>query len=112
MLSSPSMSLLPFIVLGLVNGIVVGLAAGLVARGIAPGSNSLRFRDAAFLGMLGSLVGSVLATAINAQDGYLASGPSSLLFSVVGAGLLIGGVRVAQLNRTEDQGRSFDSRQS
>ena len=94
------MNLFPFIVLGLLNGTLVGLAAGLVARGLAPGNDSLRFRDAAFLGMLGSVAGSVIATIINAQDGYLANGPSSLLFSVIGAGLAIGTVSYSHLRET------------
>ena len=84
------MNLFPFIVLGLLNGSVVGIIAAVVARGIAPGDASLRFRDAAFVGMLGSIAGSVLATIVSSQDGYLASGPSSLLFSVIGAAIAIG----------------------
>jgi uncharacterized membrane protein YeaQ/YmgE (transglycosylase-associated protein family) len=105
------MSLFPFLVLGLLNGIVVGLAAGLVARAIAPGDGPLRFRDAAFLGMLGSIGGSIVATIISSQDGYLTSGPSSLLFSVIGAALAIGAATYAQVsNRTPQRSRA--SRQS
>lgn len=85
------MSFLPFVIIGLVNGVVVGVAAGLVARAIAPpGAQTMRFRDAALLGMLGSIAGSIVVTALSFQDGYLASGPSSLLYSVVGAALAIG----------------------
>ena len=65
------MHFFPFLILGLLNGIMVGLIAGLVARGIAPGDGSVRFRDTAALGMLGSLAGGVIATMLNANDGYL-----------------------------------------
>ena len=102
------MNLFPFIVLGLLNGIVVGLAAGLLTRGIAPGDDALRFRDAAVLGMFGSIAGSVVATLLNSQDGYLANGPSSLLFSVIGAALAIGAV---SFTRTSQSSRSFGSHQ-
>ena len=79
------MSLLPFILLCALNGVVVGFAAGLIARAAADGPSSMRFRDTAALGMIGALGGSIVATAINSQEGYLCGGPSSLLFSVVGA---------------------------
>ena len=106
------MNLFPFLVLGLLNGIVVGLAAALVTRAMFPGEDTLRFRDAAFLGMLGSIGGTVVATIVSSQDGYLASGPSSLLYSVLGAGLAIGSVTFAQLSHRDAQGsRSLHSHQ-
>ena len=85
------MHYLPFLILGLLNGVMVGLIAGLIARGLTPGDDGLRFRDTAALGMLGSLVGGVIATMLNATDGYLAGGPSSLFYSFGGAGLAIAG---------------------
>lgn len=97
------MNLFPFVVLGLLNGAVVGITVSVIARGLAPGPQSLRFRDAAFLGMLGSIVGTLIATIINAQDGYLASGPSSLLFSVVGAACTIGTVSLAHAQARADR---------
>ncbi len=107
------MNLFPFLVLGLLNGMLVGLTAALVARGLAPGSDSLRFRDAAFLGMSGSVVGNIVATIINSQDNYLANGPSSLLFSVVGAALAIGAVSLAHSSsRPAHSSQSFGSNQS
>ncbi|GEM_PF-3025752 len=98
-----TMNITPFLVLGLVNGMVVGLVAALVARGISPGDSSMRFRDAAVLGMLGSVGGSLLASLIDSQDGYLASGPSSLLFSIIGAALAIGGIQLAQQRKTSEE---------
>jgi uncharacterized membrane protein YeaQ/YmgE (transglycosylase-associated protein family) len=107
------MSLFPFLILGLLNGIMVGIGAGLVARAIAPGEHAVRFRDAALLGMLGSIAGNGVATLINSQDGYLASGPSSLLFSVVGASLAIGAVSYTHLARGDNgPSRSYDSNRS
>ncbi len=106
------MYLFPFLVLGLLNGMVVGLAAGLIARAIAPDSDSLRFRGAALLGMLGSIAGSVVATVVSAQDGYLASGPSSLFYSVVGAALAIGGFSFSNFQNRSQIARRFDSRQN
>jgi len=107
------MNLFPFLLLGLVNGSVVGLIVALVARAMSPGSESVRFRDAAFFGMLGSIGGSAIATVVSAQDGYLASGPSSLLFSVVGAAVAIGGVSFRQLTRRAPQAsESFGARES
>ncbi len=97
------MNVMPFLILGLLNGMVVGLGAGLVARGLAPGHRSMRFRDAAVLGMLGSIAGSVVATVLASQDGYLASGPSSLLFSVVGAAMAIGGTQLSQLSKANEE---------
>ena len=89
MLYPANMSLLPFVLLGLLNGMVVGFTAGLIARAVAPGYESMRFRDVSALGMIGSIIGSAIATALDSQGGYLTSGPSSLLFSVVGAMLVI-----------------------
>lgn len=98
------MNLFPFIVLGLINGALVGCAAGLVARAMVPDEQSMRFRDAALLGMLGSLGGSAVATVINSEGGYLSGGPSALLFSVVGAMLII--VLAAQVrNRSQVRGQ-------
>lgn len=92
----PGMHFFPFLILGLLNGIMVGVIAGLIARGIAPGDDALRFRDTAMLGMLGSLVGGVIATMLNANDGYLVGGPSSLFYSFGGAGLAIFGFTASQ----------------
>jgi uncharacterized membrane protein YeaQ/YmgE (transglycosylase-associated protein family) len=79
------MDLMPFILLGLLNGLVVGCAAGLVARAINDGDDALRFRDTSALGMIGAVGGCIIATAINSVDGYVTGGPSSLLFQVMGA---------------------------
>ncbi len=102
----------PFLVLGLLNGMVVGLAAGLAARVIAPDSDSLRFLNAALLGMAGSIAGSVVAAVVIGQGGYLASGPSSLYYSVVGAALAIVGVTFAKLQTRSQPAHRFDSRQN
>ena len=90
------MHYLPFLLLGLLNGILVGVIAGLIARGIAPSDGAIRFRDTAMLGMLGSLVGGVVATMLNATDGYLATGPNALFYSFGGAGLAIFGFTASQ----------------
>ncbi len=102
------MSILPFLLMGLLNGIVVGLVAALVKRGIASGDRSMRFRDTAFFGMIGAIGGTVIASVLNSQDGFLASGPSSLLFSVIGAAVVIGGV-VSYRQLTRERVASLDS---
>ena len=84
MLCLSFMSLLPFVLVGVLNGLVVGCAAGLVARAIADSEASMRFRDTSALGMIGAILGCVVATATDSESGYI-GGPSSLLFSVGGA---------------------------
>ena len=105
------MNLIPFMILGLLNGSIVGITVGLIARGIAPGNYAVRFRDAAILGMIGSLAGNGVATVLNSQEGYLSSGPSSLLFSVIGAAIAIGAASYIHLmNRTAQQAGQSSTR--
>lgn len=90
------MNWLPFLLVALLNGVLVGLIAGVVARALARGDGGLRFRDSAALGMVGALAGGTVATLINATDGYLATGPSSLFYSFGGAGIALVGFRAAR----------------
>lgn len=89
MLLSNFMSLLPFILIGLLNGLVVGCAVAFIVRAFNADDSSMRFRDASALGMIGSLGGSGVATAINSESGYLMGGSSSLVFTFVGAMLAL-----------------------
>ena len=112
MLYVESMNLLPFMLTGLVNGSLVGLVAVLLVRGLRPGASWLRIRDAAVLGMLGSLLANLIPTHLYSNDGYLAGGPASLSFAVIGAVALVGAVAYIQLStRATERASAYQSSQ-
>ena len=66
--------------------IIVGLVAGLLARAIKPGSDPMGWIMTIVLGILGAIVGRVLANMAGINDGGTFM---SLVFSVIGAIILL-----------------------
>ena len=76
--------------MSLIAFLVIGLVAGLVARAILPGDQSMGVFGTTALGIVGSFVGGMLGSLINARGEYLAVGPSGLIFSILGAMVVLG----------------------
>ena len=66
--------------------IIVGLVAGLLARAIKPGNDAMGWIMTIILGIVGALIGGVIASAIgiDADGGF-----TGLIFSVIGAIILL-----------------------
>jgi uncharacterized membrane protein YeaQ/YmgE (transglycosylase-associated protein family) len=73
--------------MGIIAFIIVGLVAGLIARAIIPGRQSMGLVATALLGMVGSLLGGLVGSLITGRG--LDMHPTGLLFSVVGAVVLL-----------------------
>lgn len=71
--------------MSLIAFLVVGLVAGLIARAVMPGNPSMGLLATTALGIVGSFVGGMLGSLLNANGNYLAIGPTGLIFSIVGA---------------------------
>ncbi len=79
--------------MGIIAWIVFGFIIGLIARAIVPGRQGLGFIMTTLLGVAGSLIGGLIASALS---GGTATGfhPSGFLGSLIGAIalLVIGGI--------------------
>lgn len=71
--------------MSLIAFLVIGLVAGLIARALIPGNQSMGVFATTALGIVGSFVGGMLGSLLNSRGDYLAIAPSGLIFSVVGA---------------------------
>jgi uncharacterized membrane protein YeaQ/YmgE (transglycosylase-associated protein family) len=71
--------------MSLIAFLVIGLVAGLIARAVMPGNQSMGLLATTALGIVGSFVGGMLGSLLNANGNYLAIGPSGLIFSIIGA---------------------------
>src|SRR5689334_8198079 len=72
-------------VMSLIAFLLVGLIAGLIARALVPGNQSMGLIGTMLLGVLGSFIGGMLGSFLNTDGNYLAIRPSGLIFSVIGA---------------------------
>jgi uncharacterized membrane protein YeaQ/YmgE (transglycosylase-associated protein family) len=71
-------------VLGVIWMIIVGFIVGALARWIYPGPIPMGFWTTAFIGVIGSLVGGVVAQLLwRSRDGRFQ--PAGLILSVIGA---------------------------
>lgn len=72
--------------MGFIWMIIVGLVAGLLARAIKPGNDAMGWIMTIVLGIVGALVGGMIASVLGIDaDG----GPVGLIFSVIGAIILL-----------------------
>ena len=71
------MSLLAFL--------IIGLVAGLIARAVVPGNQAMGLIGTTLLGVVGSFIGGMIGSFLNSDGNYLAIRPSGLIFSVIGA---------------------------
>ena len=70
--------------------LVVGLVAGLFARAVAPGRQSMGILGTLALGIVGSFVGGMLGSFIRSDGDIMLIQPAGLLWSTVGAILVLG----------------------
>lgn len=75
--------------MSLIAFLVIGLVAGLIARAILPGNQSMGVFATTALGIVGSFIGGLLGSLIHSNGSYLAIGPSGLIFSIIGAMLVL-----------------------
>ncbi len=75
--------------MSLIAFLVIGLVAGLIARAILPGNQSMGVFATTALGIVGSFIGGMLGSLIHSNGNYLAIGPSGLIFSIIGAMLVL-----------------------
>ena len=66
--------------------IIIGLVVGVLARLLVPGPTPMSLLGAAFLGVVGSFVGGLVAYALNLYD---PSSPAAWILSILGAALLL-----------------------
>lgn len=65
--------------------LVIGLLAGLLARAIFPGPQAMGWVGTLVLGLVGSFVGGSIASLLRSDGHWLAFSPSGLLWSTIGA---------------------------
>lgn len=71
------MSLLAFL--------IIGLIAGLIARAVTPGTQSMGLIATTLLGIVGSFVGGMVSSLIYSRGNWLDLHPTGILFSVIGS---------------------------
>lgn len=77
--------------MSLIAIIVVGFLAGLIARALMPGDQSMSLVMTTVLGIVGSFVGGFIGNFIYNRGGdFLDFHPTGLLFSVIGALIVLG----------------------
>lgn len=71
--------------MGIITMIVIGLVAGLIARAVVPGRQTMGVLATILLGIVGSFVGGLLGSLFSRDGSLLDLRPSGLLWSIVGA---------------------------
>lgn len=69
--------------------LVIGLLAGLIARALMPGNQSMGLIATTLLGVAGSFVGGLIGSLFRSDGRVFDLHPSGLLFSVLGALLVL-----------------------
>jgi uncharacterized membrane protein YeaQ/YmgE (transglycosylase-associated protein family) len=69
--------------------LVIGLLAGLIARALLPGNQSMGLVATTLLGIAGSFVGGFIGSLFRTDGRMFDLHPSGLIFSVIGAMLLL-----------------------
>ena len=75
--------------MGIIAFIVVGIIAGLIARALMPGNQSMGLVATAILGIVGSFVGGLIASLFSSDGHVWDLHPTGLIFSVIGAMLVL-----------------------
>lgn len=69
--------------------LVIGLLAGLIARALMPGNQSMGLVATTLLGIAGSFVGGLIGSLFRSGGRMWELHPTGLIFSVIGAMLLL-----------------------
>ncbi|CAM4504344.1 MULTISPECIES: GlsB/YeaQ/YmgE family stress response membrane protein [Myxococcus] len=75
--------------MGIIAFLVIGLLAGLIARALMPGNQSMGLLATTLLGIAGSFVGGFVASLFRSDGRVFDLHPTGLLFSVLGALLVL-----------------------
>ncbi|QSQ19976.1 GlsB/YeaQ/YmgE family stress response membrane protein [Pyxidicoccus parkwayensis] len=75
--------------MGIIAFLIIGLLAGLIARAIMPGTQSMGLIATTLLGVAGSFVGGLVASLFSRDGRVFDLHPTGLLFSVLGALLVL-----------------------
>jgi uncharacterized membrane protein YeaQ/YmgE (transglycosylase-associated protein family) len=75
--------------MGIIAFLVIGLLAGLIARALMPGNQSMGLLATMLLGIAGSFVGGFIGSLFRSDGRVFDLHPSGLIFSVIGAMLLL-----------------------
>ena len=75
--------------MGIIAFLVIGLLAGLIARALLPGNQGMGLLATTLLGIAGSFVGGFVASLFRTDGRVFDLHPSGLIFSVIGAMLLL-----------------------
>ncbi|GEL71071.1 MULTISPECIES: GlsB/YeaQ/YmgE family stress response membrane protein [Myxococcus] len=75
--------------MGIIAFLVIGLLAGLIARALMPGNQSMGLLATTLLGIAGSFVGGFVASLFRSDGRIFDLHPTGLLFSVLGALLVL-----------------------
>ncbi len=88
--------------MGIIAWIIFGFIVGLIARAIVPGRQSMGFVMTTLLGVAGSIIGGLVASAIWGHGGAGQFQSSGFIGSIIGAIvlLLIGGAVTGPRRRT------------
>jgi uncharacterized membrane protein YeaQ/YmgE (transglycosylase-associated protein family) len=79
--------------------LVIGLLAGLIARALMPGNQSMGLIPTMLLGIAGSFVGGFIGSLLRSDGRIWDLHPSGLIFSVIGAMLVLLLIGLASRNR-------------
>ncbi len=88
--------------MGIIAWIVFGFVVGLIARAIVPGRQAMGFVMTTLLGIAGSLIGGIIASALSGGGSASGFQPSGFIGAIVGAIVLlvIGGLVMGPRRRT------------
>jgi uncharacterized membrane protein YeaQ/YmgE (transglycosylase-associated protein family) len=75
--------------LHIISSIVVGFVIGLIARAIMPGNQHMGFIETTLIGIVGSVVGGLLARLVSKPADGTFFHPAGFVLSIVGALLLL-----------------------
>ncbi|WP_426749238.1 GlsB/YeaQ/YmgE family stress response membrane protein [Myxococcus sp. Y35] len=75
--------------MGIIAFLVIGLLAGLIARALMPGNQSMGLIATTLLGIAGSFVGGFISSLFRSDGNVFDLHPTGLLFSVLGALLVL-----------------------
>jgi uncharacterized membrane protein YeaQ/YmgE (transglycosylase-associated protein family) len=79
--------------------LLIGLIAGLLARAIFPGNQAMGWGGTLLLGLIGSFVGGGIGSFVRSDGNWLAFSPSGVLWSTVGALVVLGLTSLASRRR-------------
>ncbi len=81
--------------MSLIAFLVIGFLAGLIARALTVGNPPMDFAGSTLLGVVGAVAGGVLSSLVYSHGSGLELAPTGLIFSTLGALLLLGAVGFA-----------------